>query len=354
MEQVSTKGERKMIDLRSDTVTKPTEEMRKAMYEAEVGDDVYGEDPTVLLLEEKAAEILGKEAALLVTSGTQGNQIAVLTHCRPGQEIILEAESHIFYYESGAVAALGGVQTRTIQGIRGAMNPEDVKKAIRGVDIHYPVTGLISIENTHNRAGGAVVPVQNMKEIYEIAKSNKVPLHIDGARLFNAAASAGVEVKEFAQYADTVQFCLSKGLGAPIGSIIAGSKEFIQAARKWRKMLGGGMRQAGVIAAPGLIALTKMKDRLGEDHANAQRLAEEIENIDGLQVENKVETNIVVVNVKELGVSSEEFVGHLYLEGVLAGGFGPNSVRFVTNFDVNATQLEDAVTAISRAALKCR
>ncbi|MGM0903193.1 MAG: low-specificity L-threonine aldolase [Bacillota bacterium] len=343
-----------MIDLRSDTVTKPTEEMRKAMYEAEVGDDVYGEDPTVRLLEEKAADILGKEAALLVTSGTQGNQIAVLTHCRPGQEIILEAESHIFYYESGAVAALGGVQTRTIAGVRGAMNPEAVKNAIRGVDIHYPVTGLISIENTHNRAGGAVVPVENMKEIYEIAKANQIPVHIDGARLFNAAEGVGVEVKEFAQHADTVQFCLSKGLGAPVGSIIAGNQEFIHAARKWRKMLGGGMRQAGIIAAPGLIALTKMRERLGEDHANARKLADEIDNIDGLRVENKVETNIVVVDVKELGVSSEEFVAHLYSEGVLAGGFGPTSVRFVTNFDVSDGQLEDAIAAILRAAKKCK
>jgi threonine aldolase len=193
-----------------------------------------------------------------------------------------------------------------------------------------------------------------MKEIYEIANSNQIPVHIDGARLFNAAEGAGVKVKDFAQYADTVQFCLSKGLGAPIGSIIAGSKEFIHTARKWRKMLGGGMRQAGVIAAPGLIALTKMKERLGEDHANARKLAEEIENIDGLHVENKVETNIVVVDVKELGVSSEEFVTHLYSEGVLAGGFGPTSVRFVTNFDVCATQLKDAIAAVSRAALKCK
>lgn len=348
------KGERRMIDLRSDTVTKPTQEMRKAMYDAEVGDDVYGEDPTVTLLEETAADILGKEAALLVTSGTQGNQIAVLTHCRPGQEIILEAESHIFYYEAGAVAALGGVQTRTIAGVRGAMNPEDVKNAVRGVDIHYPVTGMISIENTHNRAGGAVVPVENMREIYEMAKSHQVPVHIDGARLFNAAESAGVDVKDFAQYADTVQFCLSKGLGAPVGSIIAGSKEFIHIARRWRKMLGGGMRQAGIIAAPGLIALTKMTDRLGDDHANALKLAEGIENINGLHVINLVETNIIVVDVKELGVSSEEFVTHLHSEGVLAGGFGTTSVRFVTNFDVSSTQIEDAVAAISRAALKCK
>lgn len=342
-----------MVDLRSDTVTKPTEEMRRAMYEAEVGDDVYREDPTVRLLEETAADILGKEEALLVTSGTQGNQIAVLTHCRPGQEIILEAESHIFYYESGAVAALAGVQTRTIAGNNGVMDPVNVKNSIRGVDIHFPVTGLICIENTHNRAGGAVIPVENMKNIYEVAQSNRIPVHIDGARLFNAAEAAGVEVKDFAQYADTVQFCLSKGLGAPIGSIIAGSTEFIQAARKWRKMLGGGMRQVGVIAAPGLIALTKMKDRLGEDHANAKKLAEAIGNISGLQVENKVETNILIVSVKDLGVSSEEFVTKLASEGVLVGAASPTSVRFVTNYDVTSAQIEYAITAISRAASNC-
>lgn len=344
------KGEQMMIDLRSDTVTKPTEEMRKAMYEAEVGDDVYGEDPSVRKLEETAAAMLGKEAALLVTSGTQGNQIAVLTHCRPSQEIILEAESHIFYYESGAVSALAGVQTRTISGHRGAMDPNDVRKAIRGVDIHYPETGMISIENTHNRAGGAVVPIENMKHVYEVAQMHKVPVHIDGARLFNAAEAVGVEVKEFAQYADTVQFCLSKGLGAPVGSIIAGSADFITVARKWRKRLGGGMRQAGIIAAPGIIALTKMKDRLGEDHANARKLAGDIQNIKGLQVDNQVETNIVVVNVKELGVTSEEFVAKLYSEGVLAGGFGPTSVRFVTNYDVSTEQLNQAIQAISRVA----
>ncbi|SEN24163.1 L-threonine aldolase [Mesobacillus persicus] len=343
-----------MIDLRSDTVTKPTEEMRKAMYEAEVGDDVYGEDPSVLKLEETAADMLGKEAALLVTSGTQGNQIAVLTHCRPSQEIILEAESHIFYYESGAVSALAGVQTRTISGHRGAMDPHAVRDAIRGVDIHYPETGMISIENTHNRAGGAVVPIENMKSVYEIAQMHKVPVHIDGARLFNAAEAVGVEVKEFAQYADTVQFCLSKGLGAPVGSIIAGSADFIRVARKWRKRLGGGMRQAGIIAAPGLIALTKMKDRLGEDHANARKLAGDIQNIKGLRVDNQVETNIVVVDVKELGVTSQEFVAKLYSEGVLAGGFGPTLVRFVTNYDVSTEQLNQASKVISRVAASCQ
>jgi threonine aldolase len=339
-----------MIDLRSDTVTKPTEEMRKAMYTAEVGDDVYKEDPTVRELEETAAEILGKEAALFVTSGTQGNQIAVLTHCRPGQELLLEEESHIFYYESGAVAALAGVQTRTISGHRGAMEPHKVLNAIRTEDIHYPETGLICLENTHNRAGGAVIPVENMEAIYSIAQANKVPVHLDGARLFNAAAAAGVDVKEFAKNTDTVQICLSKGLGAPVGSIIAGDARFIKTARKWRKRLGGGMRQAGVIAAPGLIALTKMKDRLGEDQWNARVLAEAIESIPGMKLARQPETNIVVADVEGLNITSDVFVERLRSEGVISGTFGPTFVRFVTHYDVNEDQIQDAIEAIAKAA----
>lgn len=341
-----------MIDLRSDTVTKPTEEMRKAMYTAEVGDDVYKEDPTVRKLEETAAEILGKEAALFVTSGTQGNQIAVLTHCRPGQELLLEQESHIFYYESGAVAALAGVQTRTIAGHRGAMDPDDVLDAIRTEDIHYPETGLICIENTHNRAGGAVIPVENMEAIYSIAQANKVPVHLDGARLFNAAAAADVDVKEFARNTDTVQICLSKGLGAPVGSIIAGRAEFINTARKWRKRLGGGMRQAGVIAAPGLIALTEMRERLGEDQSNASMLAEAIEAIPGMKLARQPETNIVVADVAGLNITSEIFVDRLREEGVLSGTFGPTFVRFVTHFDVSKDHIQRAVDAVARAARK--
>lgn len=339
-----------MIDLRSDTVTKPTEEMRRAMYSAEVGDDVYKEDPTVRELEETAAEILGKDAALFVTSGTQGNQIAVLTHCRPGQELLLEEESHIFYYESGAVAAIAGVQTRTILGLRGAMEPQDILNAIRTEDIHYPETGLICLENTHNRAGGAVIPVENMKAIYSIAQSNKVPVHLDGARLFNAAAAAGVDVKEFAKYTDTVQICLSKGLGAPIGSIIAGSAEFITTARKWRKRLGGGMRQAGVIAAPGMIALTKMKDRLGEDQWNARVLAEAIESTPGMKLATQPETNIVVADVEGLNITSDVFVDRLRSEGVISGTFGPTFVRFVTHYDVTEDQIQEAIEAIAKVA----
>ncbi|MBT2688766.1 low-specificity L-threonine aldolase [Bacillus sp. ISL-47] len=339
-----------MIDLRSDTVTKPTEEMRKAAYKADVGDDVYGEDPTINKLEETAAEILGKEAALFVTSGTQGNQIAILTHCRPGNEIILEAESHIFYYESGAASAFGGVQTRTIRGDRGAMDPAEVKYAIRGEDQHYPETGLICLENTHNRAGGAAVPVENMKEIHKISKENNIPVHIDGARLFNAAAALNLPAKELTQYCDTVQVCLSKGLGAPVGSILAGNREFIASARKWRKRLGGGLRQSGIIAAPGLVALSQMRERLYEDHENAQYLAEQLSQINGIHIINQVDTNIVVADVKDLHIDSSQFVEKIKAEGVLAGTFGPTSVRFVTHYDVSKNDIEKAISAIQRAA----
>ena len=335
-----------MIDLRSDTVTKPTEEMRRAAFDAEVGDDVYKEDPTVNKLEEVAANILGKEAALFVTSGTQGNQIAVLTHCRPGNEILLEAESHIFYYESGAVAALAGVQTRTIQGVNGQMDPFAIKAAIRGDDQHFPETGLICIENTHNRAGGAVVPVENMKAIYEVAQEANIPVHVDGARLFNAAASVGCSVKEFTQYCDTVQICLSKGLGAPIGSIIAGPKDFIAQARKWRKRLGGGLRQVGVIAAPGLVAMTKMTDRLVEDHVHAKWFARQLREMSTLEVVNSVDTNIVVVDVKKTGYNAEQFVELLESKGVRAVTFGPTLVRFTTHYDVTKQDIEKAVEII--------
>lgn len=339
-----------MIDLRSDTVTKPTEEMRKASYEAEVGDDVYVEDPTVLKLEETAAEILGKEAALFVTSGTQGNQIAVLTHCQPGNEVLLEEEAHIFYYEGGAISAFAGVQPRTIKGYRGAMDPAQVRGAIRGDDIHLPETGLICVENTHNRAGGAIVPVENMAAIQEIAREHGVPVHLDGARLFNAAVAAGRPVTDFTEHTTTVQICLSKGLGAPVGSIIAGDKAFIQKARKWRKRLGGGLRQVGVIAAPGLIALTKMVDRLAEDHENARFLAEGLSGIKGISVANQVDTNIVLVDVADRGISSEQFVAELRELGILAGSFGPTLVRFTTHYDVTRSQLEEVLSKINKGA----
>lgn len=338
----------KMIDLRSDTVTKPTQEMREAMFRAEVGDDVYREDPTVNKLEELAADILGKEASLFVTSGTQGNQIAVLTHSKPGDEIILESESHIFYYEAGAVSALAGVQTRTIQGNRGQMPVDEIRTAIRGNDIHFPNTSLIALENTHNRAGGAVLPVSYMKDVYAVAQEKAVPVHLDGARLFNAAAALNINVKELTRYVDTVQICLSKGLSAPMGSILAGPKEWIERARKWRKRLGGGMRQAGLMAAPGIVALTKMVNRLEEDHRKAKNMAYALSEIEEIAVETDlVETNIVIIDIKKLGINAGQFLAELKKEGLLASPFGEYLIRFTTHREISDEDIKKATAIIS-------
>lgn len=336
-----------MIDLRSDTVTKPTPEMRQAAFEAVVGDDVYQEDPTVRELEDLAASMLGKKAAMFVPSGTQGNQIAVLTHCTSGQEIILEAESHIYYYEGAAMSAFAGVQPRTITGISGVMDPQHVKAAIREDDIHVPASGLICLENTHNRAGGTIIPLENMKKIYEIAQQQEIPVHLDGARLFHAAVASGIDVKDYASYTDSVQFCLSKGLGAPVGSIIAGSENFIKKARKWRKRLGGGLRQAGIIAAPGLVALRTMIDRLADDHENAKMLASGLQEIKGLTIVNNVETNIVLVNTEKAGLLAAEFVARLKAIGILANSFGPYGTRLMTHFDVSRNQIHQVIDKIN-------
>ncbi|NRR22780.1 low-specificity L-threonine aldolase [Brevibacillus sp. MS2.2] len=332
------------IDLRSDTVTKPTEEMLRAMAEAEVGDDVYREDPTVNRLEAIAAEILGKEAALFVTSGTQGNQVAVLTHCVNGDEVIAEADSHIFYYEGGAMSALAGVQTRTLVGERGALRAEEVERAIRGNNIHFPRTKLICLENTHNRAGGAVISVAQMKSVYEIAKKHGIPVHLDGARLFNAAVAQGVAVSELSAFADTVQICMSKGLSAPVGSILAGDRAFIEEARWWRKKLGGGLRQAGYLAAPGIIALTQMTERLAEDHERAQQLAKGLRQL-SLQVE-QVETNIVLVKTDSIGQTAVAFLERLEEKGVLAVDFDEYVIRFTTHRHISEQHIETVVAAV--------
>ncbi|MBY0087700.1 MULTISPECIES: low-specificity L-threonine aldolase [Brevibacillus] len=334
------------IDLRSDTVTKPTEEMLRAMAEAEVGDDVYREDPTVNRLEVIAAEILGKEAALFVTSGTQGNQVAVLTHCVNGDEVIAEADSHIFYYEGGAMSALAGVQTRTLVGERGALRAEEVERAVRGNNIHFPRTKLICLENTHNRAGGAVITVAQMKSVYAIAQKHGIPVHLDGARLFNAAVAQGVAVSELSAFADTVQICLSKGLSAPVGSILAGDRAFIEEARWWRKKLGGGMRQAGYLAAPGIIALTRMTERLAEDHERAQQLAKGLRQL-SLQVE-QVETNIVLVNTDSIGQTAVGFLERLEEKGVLAVDFDEYVIRFTTHRHITDQHIETVVAAVEQ------
>jgi threonine aldolase len=337
-----------MIDLRSDTVTKPTVEMRKAMAEAEVGDDVYGEDPTVNRLEELAAEMFGKEAALFVASGTMGNQVSIMAHTQRGDEVILEADSHIFWYEAGAMSVLSGVMPHPIKGNNGAMDPEEVRRAIRPKDIHFPRTSLISIENTHNRSGGRVVPLENFKAIYEIAKQFDMNVHIDGARIFNAAIASNVPVKEYAKYADSLMFCLSKGLCAPVGSIVVGSKGFIERARKARKILGGGMRQAGVLAAAGIVALTKMVDRLREDHENAKFLAVKLREIGYMVNPEEVETNMVILKTDNLRVNAHQLLKAMKERGVLAVAFSDSSIRLVTHNDVSRNDILRALDVLEK------
>lgn len=334
----------KLIDYRSDTITQPTLEMRKAMANAPVGDDVYGEDPTVRALEEKAADIMGKEKALFVASGTMGNQLAVKTHTNPGEEIILEKNSHIFYYEAGGIGALSGVQNRQIEGKNGVMDPLEIREAIRMADIHFPKTSLICLENTHNKSGGTVIPTENMEIIYDIARQSDVSVHLDGARIFNAATYLNIDVREIAQYADSIMFALSKGLCAPVGSILTGNSEFIDRARKYRKMIGGGMRQAGIIAAAGIVALDQMVSRLEEDHNNAKLLAEGLNNIEGLQVDmDTVQTNIIMCDIKEPGLDSTPLVEVLKNEGILCTAITSKRIRFVTHYYIRK---EDVATTL--------
>ena len=301
-------------------------------------------------LEELAASMLGKEAGLFVTSGTQGNQIAVLTHTRPGEEIILEAESHIFYYEAAAVAALSGVQTRIIKGTHGMMPVPEIVAAIREEDLHVPRTSLICLENTHNRAGGAVLPVEYMKNVYH-SKRQEIPIHLDGARIFNAAVALGVDVKELAQYADTVQFCLSKGLSAPVGSLLVGPRDFINRARKMRKRLGGGMRQAGVIAAPGIVALTTMVERLSEDHRLAKIMAIGLAEIPGISLDvDRIATNIIIADIGGLNTTPTDFIKQLAESGVLVSNFGKQLVRFTTHRHITESDVEYVLEQVKRLA----
>ncbi|MGI6642500.1 MAG: low-specificity L-threonine aldolase [Bacillota bacterium] len=344
-----------IIDFRSDTVTKPTPEMRRAMYEAPVGDDVYGDDPTVNRLEALGAEIMGKEAAVFVPSGTMGNQVALMAWTQRGDEIILEEQAHIFMYEVGGPAVLSSVMTKTIRGFRGAMDPADVKDAIRGKNIHFPKTTLICLENTHNRSGGCVIPLSNMRDIYELAREASVRVHLDGARVFNAALALGVEARELAKYADSVQFCLSKGLCAPVGSLVAGSKEFVDRARGYRKMLGGGMRQAGILAAAGIVALEKMVDRLAEDHANARMIGEALAQVPGLHIDlETVQTNMVAVGTRDLGMDAATFSGLLRQKGVWANASLPYVLRIVTHHDVSREACQEGVKRITDLVMELR
>lgn len=335
-----------MIDLRSDTVTLPGPEMRRVMSEAAVGDDVYGEDPTVNHLEEMSASLMGKEKAVFVPSGTMGNQLAILGHCRPGTEVIMEADSHIYYYEAAAASVFAGIQPRPLAGRGGIFSAEMMEEAVRDEDIHQPPTSLVCLENTHNRAGGRVIPLDKMDEIYAAACRHKLPLHLDGARIFNAAVAMGVAAKEIAARTTSVQFCLSKGLGAPVGSILAGDAPFINEARRWRKRLGGGMRQAGIIAAAGVLALEKMVDRLAEDHDHARRLAEGLATLPGLNVKaDLVETNIVLFTPTLMPASI--LAQRLREKGLLVGVMAPGRIRLVTNKDVDSAAIERALTIIA-------
>ena len=319
------------IDVRSDTVTTPTEEMRKAMYEAEVGDDVYGDDPTVNRLEALAAEMVGKEAALFVPSGTFGNQLALLTHTKRGDEVIVPDSNHIFVHEVGAAAVIASVQLRTIESPIGMPSIEKLRASIRGKDIHYPDTGLICMENAHS--SGRVLPLEYLESVKKLADEFSIPVHLDGARIFNAAIASKVDVKKIAATADSVMFCLSKGLAAPVGSILAGSKKFIEKARKGRKLMGGGMRQAGILAAAGIVALEKMIDRLEEDHENAKLLAEMLSEIPGLQLmKDQLDINMVYFSLET--PEPDLVIKEMKRAGIKINPPEGGMYRLVTNKDV--------------------
>jgi len=317
------------------------------MNNAEVGDDVYQEDPTVNRLEELAAKKLGKEAALFVPSGTMGNLIAVLTHCQRGDEVILEMDSHIYYYEVGGMSALAGVIPRLIVGDKGIPNPQDIKKALRDENLHYPNTTLICLENTHNRAGGTIAPPEVIEEICQLAHQRKILVHLDGARIFNAAVALDIEPALLTKNVDSVMFCLSKGLSAPVGSILAGSKEFIQRARKNRKMLGGGMRQAGILAAAGIIALEQMMERLKEDHKNARILGEGLANISGIKVDlETIQTNMVYFDLRESGMDTYQFLPKLAKYNILGSPRPPTKIRLVTHYGISEEDIYTTIEAI--------
>lgn len=328
------------IDLRSDTVTRPVPGMRKAIAEAEVGDDVFGDDPTVIALEERVAQMYGAQAALFVPSGTMGNLVALSSLTSPGDEIILERQSHIFNYEVASAAALAGVQTNPLEGDRGLIMADDIAPCIREDNLHLPSTRVIAIENTHNRAGGRIFPYEAMKAIKALAEERGLSVHLDGARLANAHVETGVSFAEYFECADTLSMCFSKGLGAPVGSIVVSSAGIIAKARKIRKRLGGGMRQTGILAAAALYALDHHVQRLRDDHANARRLGEYIEATDGLTIHHPVETNIVVFRVDPAAFGRDAFLQQLRDGGVLAVPFGPSLVRMVTHLDVSADEIE--------------
>ena len=335
-----------LIDLRSDTVTRPTPAMREAMAQAHVGDDVYAEDPTVNRLQELAAARTGKEAALYVPSGTMGNLASILAHCQRGDEVMLGDKSHTFLFEAGGISALGGIHSAQIPNQPdGSLLLSDLQAGVRGTDSHYPPSRLISLENTHNRCGGTYQTPAYFKQVSEFAHSHGINVHLDGARIFNAAAAQNVDVKEFTQHVDSLTFCLSKGLAAPVGSLICGSREFIQRAHRQRKVLGGGMRQAGILAAAGIVALETMVDRLSEDHARAGALAQRLEKMRGLVVKAPA-TNMVFVSLADsVALSAKEVAGQMKERGVLVGVAGPRQFRLVTHYEIDDAGVEQAASA---------
>ncbi len=330
-----------IIDLRSDTVTKPSPAMREFMMKAEVGDDVFGEDPTVNELQERVAQLLKKEAALFVTSGTQANQVSVNAHTQPGEEVICDYHSHIFNYEAGAAAMLAGVQLHPLLGRHGHPSLDQITEVIRPPDDHYPRTRLICLENTHNRAGGTIFPLTELKRISGFAGSWHLKMHLDGARLWNAVVATGITPAEYAQYFDSISVCFSKGLGAPIGSMVVGSKDFIQRAHYYRKAYGGGTRQVGIVAAACLYALDHNIDRLAEDHQHAQMLAGALNTCTGFKVDQQaVQTNIVIAEVTAKDRTAQSVIEILKENGILALPSSSTKIRFVTHLDVKRTEIE--------------
>jgi threonine aldolase len=337
-----------MTDLRSDTVTKPDDAMREAARDADVGDDVYAEDPTVNELEARAADLVGFEDALYVPTGTMGNQVAVRTHTDRGQEVLVERESHVFKWELGGLAQLSSLQVRTLDGgERGVPTAEQVREGYVEEDAHRPGTGLLTLENTHNSKGGVAIAPEKLDAAAEAAHDIEVPVHLDGARVFNAAVALDVPASRLTENVDSVMFCLSKGLGAPVGSMLAGSEEFIARARRNRKLFGGGMRQAGIVAGPGLLSLDNV-DRLAEDHENARVLAERLAGVEGLSVQDP-ETNIVLVNTEEAGLTAEEFLAVCEDSGVLGVPFDTNVARFCTHWDVDRDDVTEAAERVGEA-----
>jgi threonine aldolase len=337
-----------MIDLRSDTVTQPTPAMREAIAHAQVGDDVLGDDPTVQALESYVAQLLGKEAAVFMPSGTMTNQVALRAHTEPGDEVILESQAHIYYYEGGAPAALSGIMCRLISGNRGIFTATDLVKVLRPIDEHFPRTKLVCLENTHNRSGGRIYPLSEIQAIAQVCQEQGLKLHLDGARLWNACIATGISEAEYAQHFDTVSVCFSKGLGAPIGSALVGSREFIERSRRFRKMFGGAMRQAGLIAAGALYALKNHRQRLKDDHIHAKMLAEGLAQIQGIEINpEEVQTNIVVFHTTT--IPAQVLVERLKEKGVAVLAVGSNSIRAVTNLMVSLEQIQQVPSLIEAA-----